>query len=242
MYGFIYKTTCLINNKIYIGQRAYTDDEKKDREYLGSGVKIEDCIKSFGEENFKREILKECSCFSGLNYWERYYTRKYDARNEEIGYNINDGPTHGIFSTNPAKSLEVRNKMSRKHKGKTLKEETKKKISEAGKNRKHSEETKMKMRSVKRSESHKQKIRESRLGKEMSEESKEKLRIFRTGSKQTKETKNKIGLGNKGKKISEEHKEKLRQRMKGNTIWVGRKHSEETKEKKRNVNNKKNRN
>lgn len=50
---FIYKTTCLINGKYYIGQhKGYEDDD-----YLGSGIKLKRAIKKYGEKNFKREIL-----------------------------------------------------------------------------------------------------------------------------------------------------------------------------------------
>ena len=42
-YGIIYKTTNLINGKIYIGQTTNVDD----RNYLGSGVIISKVIKKW---------------------------------------------------------------------------------------------------------------------------------------------------------------------------------------------------
>ena len=47
--SIIYKTTCLINNKIYIGQHC-TDAEDG---YLGSGDLIKKAILKYGKHNFK---------------------------------------------------------------------------------------------------------------------------------------------------------------------------------------------
>jgi hypothetical protein len=53
-YYTIYKTTNLINNKIYIG--LHTTDDINDG-YLGSGVFLKKAIKKYGHQNFKKEIL-----------------------------------------------------------------------------------------------------------------------------------------------------------------------------------------
>ena len=45
----IYKTTNLVNKKIYIGQ-----DSKNNPEYLGSGAIVKKAIKKYGKENFKK--------------------------------------------------------------------------------------------------------------------------------------------------------------------------------------------
>jgi len=54
-FNFIYKTTNLVNGKIYIG--CHTTDNMNDG-YLGSGEYIRKAIKKYGRENFKREVLK----------------------------------------------------------------------------------------------------------------------------------------------------------------------------------------
>ena len=51
---FIYKTTNLINGKIYIGK--YKGNRKN---YLGSGVILKKAIKKYGIENFTREIIED---------------------------------------------------------------------------------------------------------------------------------------------------------------------------------------
>lgn len=53
-YHLIYKTTNLVNNKIYMG--AHSTNEVDDG-YLGSGKMLHSAIKKYGVENFKREIL-----------------------------------------------------------------------------------------------------------------------------------------------------------------------------------------
>lgn len=51
----VYKTTNLINNKIYIGYHKLITPEKKC--YYGSNKHLKKAIKKYGKKNFKREIL-----------------------------------------------------------------------------------------------------------------------------------------------------------------------------------------
>jgi len=66
----IYKTTCSINNKIYIGQHS-TDNLEDD--YLGSGTLLKEDIKKFGKQFFKKEVI------SIFETWE-----EMDAKEAEI--------------------------------------------------------------------------------------------------------------------------------------------------------------
>ncbi len=81
----IYKTTCLINNKIYVGQ-----DSKDDSNYFGSGIYIRNAIKKHGKENFKKEILCECFSKEELNEKEIYWIKKLNCKSPR-GYNIANG-------------------------------------------------------------------------------------------------------------------------------------------------------
>ena len=52
----VYKTTNILNNKIYIGVHKQPEDEPV-RTYMGSGTHLTRSIKKYGKENFTKEIL-----------------------------------------------------------------------------------------------------------------------------------------------------------------------------------------
>lgn len=91
----IYKTTCLVNGKIYIGQ-----NKRNITSYLGSGVALLESINKYGKGNFKKEILRKCKNQKELDFFEEYYIKKFDSTNKNIGYNILPG-TANKFGTHP---------------------------------------------------------------------------------------------------------------------------------------------
>lgn len=93
MYGFIYCTKNLINNKKYIGQHKYCG--KIDKYYLGSGIALNNSIKKYGRKNFKREIICECETLEELNNKEIYYINLLDAVNSKEFYNLALGGNGG---------------------------------------------------------------------------------------------------------------------------------------------------
>lgn len=54
----VYKTTCLVNNRYYIGLHS-TDD--LDDNYLGSGIRLQRSLKKYGKEQHTRIILEVLS-------------------------------------------------------------------------------------------------------------------------------------------------------------------------------------
>lgn len=86
----IYKTTNLVNGKIYVGQ-----DSKNNPEYLGSGIKLRRAISKYGKHNFKKEVLEECMGFEQLNSREIFWINELKSTDNKIGYNLTEGGTGG---------------------------------------------------------------------------------------------------------------------------------------------------
>ena len=123
VYNYIYKITNQINGKIYIGKHS-TDN--LDDGYMGSGKLILKAEQKYGIENFTKEYLAFCDTEEKLNWFEKFYIKKFNAR--EVGYNLTDG---GDGHLGFIMSEETKRKLSEVKKGKTLSEETKQKISDA---------------------------------------------------------------------------------------------------------------
>lgn len=95
MYGYIYKITNKIDNKIYIGQHkciAISDN------YFGSGINIRRAIRKYGKQNFRKEILKICESKEDLDNSEIKYISEYKSIDPEIGYNISKGGQSKFFT------------------------------------------------------------------------------------------------------------------------------------------------
>jgi len=93
MYGYIYKTTNKINNKIYIGQKK--SEIFLNESYLGSGKYLKHAIKKYGKENFTIELVDTADSKEDLNKLEIYYIDLYKATDKTIGYNIAKGGVVG---------------------------------------------------------------------------------------------------------------------------------------------------
>lgn len=191
MYGYIYITINLINNKQYIGQHKsniFTED------YKGSGKLLKQSILKYGIENFKTELIDIADSKEELNNnKEKYWIKYYNATNNRMFYNIAEGGDggHTIAGYSEEELNKFKKKMSKITSGnnnpmygkrgkdsplfgRTYSEEFRIKISESNKNREISEATRRKMSN-------------SRLGKDpwnkgkhMSEEFKEKLSEVRS--------------------------------------------------------------
>jgi group I intron endonuclease len=106
----IYKTTNLINNKIYIGKDCYNNPK-----YLGSGLLLNKAIKKYGKGNFKKEIIEHCSTKEHLNEREIYWIEYYNSRDSNIGYNIAKGGHGGFTKSGYKHSEESRKCMKDNH-------------------------------------------------------------------------------------------------------------------------------
>jgi len=149
----IYKTTNLINGKIYIGQ-----DSNNNTNYLGSGKLIKAAIKKYGSENFLKEILEECNTKILLNEREVFWIKYFTSTDLNIGYNISRGGNQPLLGR--SKTYDERKAQSLKLKGRIVSKETRKKLSLKLKGKKSWNEGKC------HSEQTKQKIANSHKGKE----------------------------------------------------------------------------
>lgn len=92
MYGYIYMTTDITNNKKYIGKHKASEFTTK---YIGSGKYLLRAIKQHGKENFKVVMLEACNTLEELNEKEKFYIAKYDALKSKDFYNIHPGGDGG---------------------------------------------------------------------------------------------------------------------------------------------------
>ena len=93
--GVIYKITCLVNNKVYIGQstdvnRRIETHFRELRENKHYNKYLQKDYLKYGEDNFKVTILEEC-IKSKLSEREKHYIKTLNARNKKFGYNMNNG-------------------------------------------------------------------------------------------------------------------------------------------------------
>lgn len=96
MYFIVYKTTCLINNKYYIGCHKTSALEDG---YFGSGRALLSAVEKHGIQNFTREIL--CLCSSQ----EEMFVKEKELVTEEIvrdrkSYNLKIGGTANFYYIN----------------------------------------------------------------------------------------------------------------------------------------------
>lgn len=124
----IYKTTNLINGRIYIGK-----DKHNDPKYLGSGKILKQAIVKYGKGNFSKEILEVCTDELMWLQREVYWISYYNSIKE--GYNIALGGSGGdTISNNPNRdkirkrhSERMKDPSINKNKAKGRKEVVKKK-------------------------------------------------------------------------------------------------------------------
>jgi group I intron endonuclease len=128
----VYKTTNLLDEKVYVGQ-----DYHENPSYLGSGKLLTRAVKKYGKENFVKEVIDFAESMRELNEKERYWVKFYNCK-DPVGYNLTDG---GEGIAGYLHTEETKSKISKKLEGKNH--------PLFGKHYKCSEETKEKMRQAK---------------------------------------------------------------------------------------------
>lgn len=194
MKHIVYETTCLVNNKIYIGKHS---TENLDDGYLGSGVVLSKAIKKHGKEKFKRENLfvfdnEEEAMSKEAELVTLEFVLRDDTYNVAVGGGL--GYTH---------TAEMRTRISKGLLGKKLSEDHKLSISKATVGKRKSEATKQKMRAAKEkfpmSAASRKRLSDAILG--------DKNPMF--GKTHSTESNKKRSQKQQGRKRSDEHNDKL---------------------------------
>lgn len=90
-YGYIYKITNLINNKIYIGQTICSLKRRFNNHVCKKGcVYLYSAIQKYGKENFKIEEI-EYIPKDQLDNREIYWISYYNSTDKKVGYNLLPG-------------------------------------------------------------------------------------------------------------------------------------------------------
>lgn len=95
----IYCITNTANNKKYIGQSINVNKRLYDHKYnlrkgRHSNKHLQSSYNKYGVQNFKFEVLKECSV-DELDDLEKEFIKKFDSTNNEKGYNLEHGGIRG---------------------------------------------------------------------------------------------------------------------------------------------------
>lgn len=111
---YIYKITCKINGKVYIGQTT-EDVQTRFRRHMGyqkdeHDTKFYRAVRKYGVENFYIEVIDTARTKEELNDLEEYWIKEYDAI--DSGYNTALGKIGGdTLSKNP-NLKEIKKKLS----------------------------------------------------------------------------------------------------------------------------------
>ena len=204
----IYKITCIVNNKVYIGKSVNItkrmNAHKNCKKPTNKKSYFHEAVLKYGWDSFNVEILEKFPDFDKkldsrmLLDRESFYIKEYNSTDKNFGYNLcsysNDG-------TGKPLSEEHKEKIRISNSGKKHTQSAKDKVSKANLGRKFTPE-------------HIEKLRQAKLGKKQgphSPEHKEKLRQANLGKKMSLEARRKMSIANRDKVLPPEHKEKLRQ-------------------------------
>ena len=99
--GFVYMIVNLRTNKRYIGKKNFYFSKTKQvkgkkkrhkvesdwKDYFGSNEELNHHVNIFGEDQFKREILRFCESKGEMSYFEAKYQFQYDVLESDQFYN-----------------------------------------------------------------------------------------------------------------------------------------------------------
>lgn len=168
MIGYVYKTTNIINGKMYIGKHK---GKQFDNKYYGSGLVITQAIKKYGKKNFIVTLMSKADTLEELDWAEIQLIAEYKNKYGRFCYNQAKGGEGGNaweYKTEEEKK-EFCEKMTIINKERCSSPEFKKKLSEATKQRYTSKEEK---------EKHRKKITEAWNNEELRKAQSERIKNY----------------------------------------------------------------
>src|ERR1035437_8971537 len=93
-YGIIYKATCIINNKVYIGQTIRSLSERKAEHQYKGLFYFHNALKKYGEDNFLWQIIDTANDQIELDRKEITWIQHLNSTNKNFGYNLTLGGDH----------------------------------------------------------------------------------------------------------------------------------------------------
>lgn len=99
--GFVYQIINLTNNKKYIGKKNFYFSKTKQvkgkkkrikvesdwKSYYGSNKELQEDVENYGEENFRRDILRLCKSKGEFGYYEAKYQFENNVLERDDYYN-----------------------------------------------------------------------------------------------------------------------------------------------------------
>lgn len=208
-FHFIYKTTCLITGRFYIGMHS---TDVLDDKYLGSGKQLQWSLKKHGRDSHCREVLEHCENRETLIIREKDVVNHHLLADDRCMNLAIGGEGGAVAEITQERKARVSAKMKGVPRG-PMSEETKKKLSVAKKGRPLSEAAKAKMsastKGRKMSEEQKALLSKVKSGRPMSQANKDALSKACIGKQISPEVKAKISQALVGRKLSEQHKSNI---------------------------------
>lgn len=192
IYFVIYKTTNLLNKRIYIGQHLVKNQKDLDRLYIGTGAeflrdvkRVKDKFPNSWRKFFKREILCKVLSFdqSVADKLEEFYIRKFNSTDPKIGYNVLTGTSKNFSSGSPMNIPEIAKKVGNTQRG--------------SKRKPHSKETRELMSKIAKEiwkDEERRKNLSQKMKKTMTEERRKELSDLHKGKTHSLETRKLISL------------------------------------------------
>lgn len=103
----VYKTTCLITGKFYVGRHQTKNINDG---YMGSGTLLLEAICKYGRENFITEVLVSCSDVKQMKLAERILV----VCDPEVSYNVYPGGGGDFRHLNAVKTFDERSRQGRR--------------------------------------------------------------------------------------------------------------------------------